>query len=103
MTELTQKQQYWKTHIDELSSFDGTAVDYAKQHDLDAKKLYYFKSQIARMQSPGPTAPAFVRAEPSATASSTLPTAGVAVLLPNGVRLNLPSLDTATLIQLAQL
>lgn len=103
MTELTPKQQLWKTHIDALPSFDGTTVEYAQQHDLDAKKLYYYKSQIMRMQSAVPTAPAFVRAEPSANASSTLPTAGVAVMLPNGVRLNLPSLDAATLTQLAQL
>jgi len=103
MTGLTQKQQYWQTHIDALSSFDGTAVEYAKQHDLDANRLYDFKSRLAQMQMPAPTAPAFLRAEPSTTASPTLPTAGVAVMLPNGVRINLPSLDAATLTQLAQL
>lgn len=103
MTELTPKQQHWQTHIDALSSFDGTTVEYAQQHDLDAKKLYYFKSQILRRQTAVPTAPTFVRAESTTLASSTLPTAGVAVMLPNGVRLNLPSLDAVTLTQLAQL
>ena len=38
--ELTPEQEYWKTHIDALESFEGSAVDYARLHDLDAKKLY---------------------------------------------------------------
>jgi len=48
MTELTKKQRYWKQHLDAAASFEGSLVDYAREHDLDAKKLYVFKSAIAK-------------------------------------------------------
>ena len=103
MSELTQKQQYWQAHLDALSGFEGTAVEYAKLHDLDARRLYDYKSRMARQPSPERTAPTFVRVERSTPVLPTVPAAGVAVLLPNGVRLNLSSVDEAMLTQLSRL
>jgi len=102
MAELTKKQQYWKSHLDALASFDGSTVDYARQHDLDPKKLYVFKGVIAKREAPAAAPPAFVRAAvappvPNGTSN------GVAVVLPNGVRLSLPALDATTLNHLAAL
>lgn len=102
MAELTKKQQYWKGHLDALASFDGSTIDYARHHDLDPKKLYVFKSVIREREALASSPPAFVKASTSiATVSSV--SGGVVVLLPNGVRLNLPVLDAVTLSQLATL
>lgn len=46
--DLIPKQEYWKTHIDALQSFECSDVDYAQLHDLDAKKLYVFKTALRK-------------------------------------------------------
>jgi len=57
MAELTKKQRYWKEHLDAAASFDGSLADYARQHDLNPKKLYVFKNAIAKKEQPNEAAP----------------------------------------------
>lgn len=102
MVALTKKQQYWKVHVDALATFDGSTIEYARQHDLDPKKLYSFKSVLLEREALALAPSAFVQATPAAVTAD-VPKGGVAVLLPNGVRLNLPALDSVTLSQLATL
>ncbi|MDH3643620.1 MAG: hypothetical protein OES38_16070 [Gammaproteobacteria bacterium] len=46
--ELTKTQQYWKAHLDALQGFQGSAVDYARQHGLEVEKLHVYKTAIGR-------------------------------------------------------
>ena len=95
--ELTQKQEYWKTHIDALDSFDGSAVDYARLHNLDAKKLYVFKTAL-RKKAELADGSGFIQVKNTQTLTMGLP-AGVSVVLPNGVRLTLPTIDQPGLLE----
>jgi hypothetical protein len=93
--ELTKKQQYWKAHLDALATFEGSAADYARLHDLEVKKLYVYKTGIReRLEAQGAYG-AFVRVT---TSSATIQT-GVTVALPNGVRLSLPDLNAPGLLE----
>lgn len=93
--ELTRKQQYWKAHLDALETFEGSAADYARLHDLEVKKLYVYKTAIReRLEAQGEHG-AFVRVT---TSSATMHT-GVKVALPNGVRLSLPDLNAPGLLE----
>ena len=53
MAELTKKQRYWKKHLEAAALFDGSLADYAREHDLNPKKLYVFKNAIAKKEQPG--------------------------------------------------
>ena len=53
MPELTKKQRYWKKHLEAAALFDGSLADYAREHDLNPKKLYVFKNAIAKKEQPG--------------------------------------------------
>ena len=98
--ELTKTQQYWKSHLDALESFEGSAADYARQHGLEVKKLYVYKTAIrARLEGQEATT-GFVRVTTSSTASIS---SGVTVWLPNGVRLSLAGLEGGVLERLADL
>ena len=94
---LTQKQEYWKTHIDALDSFDGSAVDYARLHNLDAKKLYVFKTAL-RKKAELANGSGFVQVKKTQTLTLGLP-AGVSVIFPNGVRLSLPNVDQPGILE----
>ena len=99
MVALTEKQAYWKTHVEAARSFDGSLVDYARAHDLSAKKLYVYKTQLRKLEEASEVSGFVKVTTPVAKASSP-----VAVSLPNGVRLTVPSLDVADLLeQLARL
>ncbi len=100
MVTLTEKQAYWKTHLEAASSFDGSLVDYARAHDLSAKKLYVYKTQLRKLEEAPEVSAGFVKVTtPAAKTSSP-----VTVSLPNGVRLTVPSLDVPDLLeQLARL
>ena len=93
--ELTKKQQFWKQHLDELESFDGSAADYARLHGLEVKKLYVYKTAIRERLAMQATS-GFVRVTTSTTASIS---SGVTVWLRNGVRLSLPDLDQPGLLE----
>ncbi len=83
MAELTKKQQYWKAHVDALATSEGSTIEYARQHDLDPKKLYSFKSVLREREAVALAPSAFVQAIPTAVAAD-VSNDGVAVLLPNG-------------------
>lgn len=94
MQELTDKQAFWKTHLDALAVYEGTAVEYARAHDLDIRQLYGYKKRLKRR--PGPTdGTRFVSVSGPAMNGG----AGVMVALPNGVRLALPDLDAPGLLE----
>ena len=89
--ELTKKQKYWKVHLDALEEFAGSAADYARLHDLNAKKLYVYKTKLRELQAPStPSESSFV--EVKATAMPSPASSDVMVALPNGVRLLIPNL-----------
>ncbi len=95
MVTLTEKQAYWKTHREAARSFDGSLVDYARAHDLSAKKLYVYKTQLRKLEEASEVSAGFLKVTtPAAKTSSP-----VTVSLPNGVRLTVPSLDVADLLE----
>jgi hypothetical protein len=95
--DLTPKQEYWKTHIDALDAFEGSTVDYARLHDLDAKKLYVFKTAL-RKKAELVNGSGFVQVKNTQTLTLGLP-ASTSVILPNGVRLSLPNVDQPGLLE----
>ncbi len=100
MKNLTEKQVYWKRHVEAAQSFDGTLADYARAHDVSRKKLYVYKTQLRKLEEASVVSTGFVKVTSPASKIS-LP---VTVSLPNGVRLTLPSLEVPGLLeQLARL
>lgn len=95
MQGLTKTQRYWKTHLEALESFAGSAADYARLHDVPAKKLYVYKTRLRKLEETSEVAAGFVRVTRT-TASVSSP---VTVSLPNGVRLTLASLDVPGLLE----
>lgn len=96
--ELTEKQAYWKSHLEAAESFDGSLVDYARAHELEVKKLYVYKTALREREALATTG-GFVR-----VTQTSVSTPGVDVTLPNGVRLTLPNVDQPGLLErLAQL
>ena len=85
--ELTEKQRFWKAHIESAEEFEGTQADYARQHQLDIKKFYFFKASL-RDKGALSVVDATGFSRVSIPSSSVQP--GVQVMLPNGVRLSLP-------------
>ncbi len=82
--ELTEKQQFWKTHIDAAAEFEGNQADYARLHNLDIKQLYFFKATL-RKKGLVAAKDEFVRVTPPSPSMRS----EVQVMLPNGVRLSL--------------
>ena len=104
MTTLTEKQAYWKAHLEAAQSFDGSLVEYAREHDLVAKKLYVYKTQLRKLEEASGKSVGFVKVTPATPPSLSPPPTPVTVSLPNGVRLTLPGLDVPGLLeQLARL
>ena len=93
--ELTSKQAFWKTHINALAEFDGSAAEYARQHDLDVRRLYFFKAQLRKRTGSSVSAARFV----PVTGPAVNGHRGVMVALPNGVRLALPDLEAPGLLE----
>ena len=94
----TKKQLFWKSHIEALEAFDGSAAEYARLHDLEAKKLYVYKSwwrdhgnEVEQAES------GFVRMTTPTTQAQYR--AGVQVMLPNGVRLALADVSAPGLLE----
>ena len=84
---LTEKQAYWKRHIEAAQSFNGTLADYARAHDVSRKKLYVYKTQLRKLEEVSQVSTGFVKVTSPAAKIS------VTVSLLNSVRLTLPSLD----------
>jgi hypothetical protein len=96
MKTLTEKQVFWKRHLEAAESFDGTLADYARAHDLSTKKLYGYKTRIRQREAAATeTSSGFARVM-SQTVASLSP---VTVTLPNGVRLTLSDIDAPGLLE----
>jgi cytolysin (calcineurin-like family phosphatase) len=95
MAALTDKQNFWKQHLEAAESFDGTLADYARAHDLSAKKLYGYKTRIRQREAGAETSNGFVKVMSQAVASLS----PVTVTLPNGVRLTLSDIDAPGLLE----
>lgn len=95
MRELTEKQAYWQAHLHALEKFEGTAVDYAREHKLDVHQLYAYKKRLKEGTVSAVRAARFV----PVTGPSMSRPGGIVVALPNGVRLALPNLDTPGLLE----
>jgi hypothetical protein len=96
--ELTQKQLFWQGHLAAAEQFDGPLADYAKLHKLDAKKLYVFKG-VLRDKTVVPSSFVKVSPQPSGVVQVRRDEPSVAVMLPNGVKLSLPSIDQPGLLE----
>lgn len=95
MVELTKNQAFWKQHLDALQAYDGTAAEYAREHGLEPKKLYVYKTAIRkRLAVQTQTTTSFIRVTTAQTAPMS-----VTVSLPNGVRLQLPDLEAPGLLE----
>jgi len=98
--ELTEKQKYWKSHLEAAASFEGPLTDYAKLHGLDVKKLYVFKGVIREKLEGNSNSSSFVQVTTQQSVRREVyRDRGVGVLLPNGVKLSLPSLDQPGLLE----
>lgn len=93
---ITERQQFWLKHFQAAEDFDGSLAAYARSTGLKPKELYQWKTILVRRgllaDSPAP-----VTATPTAKPSdfvrvvAPLPTAGIRLVLPNGVRLECPA------------
>lgn len=90
----TQLRQHWQSIVQGWQDSGLTQADYCRKHQLKPHQLSYWKSVFCAPQK----SPAFI---PVATAVATSPSPQViAVVLPNGVRLEVPVEQHALLPQL---
>ena len=99
MKPLTEKQTYWKKHLEAAQAFEGTLADYARAHDVSRKKLYVYKSQLRKLEEARVVSPGFVKVTAPVATSVPAVSSPVTVSLPNGVRLTLPSLEVTGLLE----
>ena len=101
-TTLSAKQQFWKDHIKQALSEKVSLTDYAKQHNLDLKALYNYKSILLKKGALPETASAFAKAKIVSKPEALMPMP-VHVRFPNGVVLELPNANADTLASLMAL
>ena len=95
--ELTAKQSAWKVHVEAADVFDGSLADYARLHDLEIKKLYFYKTALReKAMMSGSTSSGFVQVTTNQTMRMS---AGIRVMLPNGVQLSLPDMNAPGLLE----
>ena len=93
---ITERQQFWLEHFQAAEEFDGSLAAYARSAGLKPKELYQWKTILVRHGLLAGT-PASVTATPAAKPSdfvrvvAPLPTTGIRLVLPNGVRLECPA------------
>ena len=95
MKELTEKQRYWKEHLEAVEMFDGDIVAYARQHGLDAKSLYRYKTYLRQREEKQRAPSGFVKVK----APSKLVSESLTVILANGVQLNVESWNAPGLLE----
>ena len=99
MAVLTEKQSYWKAHLEAAESFEGSLAGYARAHDLSAKKLYGYKTRIRKRETAAGISGGFVKVIAAAAPPPLSAPSPVTVSLPNGVRLTLADLDLPELLE----
>ena len=64
---LTERQQYWLTHIRACDNAKQTSVDYARAHGLNVKSLYSARKALTEKSClPRPQPPQFQKVQVSA-------------------------------------
>ena len=63
MSTLTEKQAYWKKHLEAAKSYDGTLADYARAHSVSRKKLYVYKTQLRKLEETSVVPAGFVHVQ----------------------------------------
>ena len=48
MSTITKRQTYWRDHVLAAAAFDGTIVQYARQHNLKTKDIYQWKTALTK-------------------------------------------------------
>ena len=83
---LAERRAYWHSHLQQAEQQKLLLSDYAKQHALDVKSLYRWKSRLMRLGALNDAGPAFVKV----VASDPLPafSANIKITLPNGICLD---------------
>ncbi len=102
-SKITLKQQYWLDHILAAKKSELSFADYAKQHQLNIKALYNWRKLLQKKGLLGTAE----HKESAFLKVSSLPTnalsnrTSITVTLPNGVRIDIPSIisDLPQLIQ----
>ena len=62
----TEKLEYWREHVRKVALFEGTQTEYARQNEISAAKLSYYKGQFAPK-------PSFAKVVSKAQASKAVP------------------------------
>lgn len=85
---LTEKQQYWLSHIQSCEQAGSSMADYARQHELDMKRFYNWKWLLAKREllDVEVESVSFARVEIKSRNSAN---AGMTVHFPNGCQLAL--------------
>lgn len=103
---LTRKQRFWRDHIQAAKRDQQTYADYARQHNLNLKALYYWSMTLRRKGLLEQPAPAFVELQVKRTSSVRSEASFITsarARLTNGVELELTGLNEQTLRWLAAL
>jgi hypothetical protein len=98
---LTEKQQYWLSHIQQAKSANQSLSAYAQQHALDLKAMYNFHWLLRKrglLESPEQPSQ-FIKVIPPVKTKTPVPVSVVTLLFPNGIRLEVPAADLPTLLQ----
>jgi len=90
MAELTERQPYYKTHLDAAASEGVTIAAYARRHGIPAHGLYDARRRIQARAD-------FVRVEMPARTSR----AHLELRLPNGLQVSVASDDVAAVLRAA--
>lgn len=98
---LTAKQQYWLDHINSAQDQNLSLSDYAREHNISLTSLYKWRWYLSNKSYLNkPNTSAFVKIVPSRMVESK--SAPVIAVLPNGVKLEFPTLTVDMLAMLQQ-
>lgn len=93
--ELTERQRYWLSHVEQVESQGMPLSEYAKQHGLSIHSLYSTRSWWRqRNRQTNETTPMFKHLR---VTSENHTTGGLRIALRNGIDLHLPPLDNTSL------
>ena len=88
MAEFTERQQFYKTHLDAAAAEGTTIAQYARQHDVPAYGLYDIRRRIRAGSG-------FVRVVTPAPSAQTQ----LEIRLPNGLAVSVVSGDVTSVLR----
>jgi len=101
-TTLSQKQQFWKEHIEHAQTENISLSAYAKQHDLSLTSLYAFKRTLLKKGALHPAEHAFTKLSVSPS-SNVVNDPQILARFPNGVVLEIINVTPSLLSSLMAL